>query len=263
MAYTDTFQPKGGLDMVEYRLRSVSIRNFFTLSNIEFVPGGKHVRISGKTGAGKTTAVGAILYAFSSVDTKGHKRIPGASVQFELMGSECPTIPTHPALIFPQAHEGHPSLLIKEILYPQLCKLESDAKKIKSKLKFLHDMSDYLHSCEVVPPIRITNEIIELMRQYDDLSVAISQHKQAMENDPLFAKWNAYKDYHYLSYAEKVELLFDCISDIEDRLFCSFFKLVDDGERLSPSFIEKIKQRWQVIYTWKEYDKDLTTTVEG
>ena len=110
--------------------------------------------------------------------------------------------------------------------------------------------------------MRITNEIIELMRQYDDLSVLISQHKQAMENDPLFAKWNAIKDYHYMSYAEKVEILFDCISDIEDRLFYRFFKLVDDGERLSPSFIKSLKSRWQVIYTWKEYDRDLTIEVE-
>jgi hypothetical protein len=248
--------------MSEYRLRNVSIKSFFTLSNLEFAPVGKHVRIIGKTGAGKTTVIGAILYVFSGQDVKEHKRIPGASVQFELMGSECPAIPIHPALVFPQAHEGHPSLLVKEILYPELCKLESEHRKIKTRLKFLHDMSDYLHSCEVVPPMRITNEIIELMRQYDDLSVSISQYKQAMENDPLFVKWNACKDYHYLSYAEKVELLFDCISDIEDRLFCSFFKLVDDGERLSPSFIEKIKQKWQIIYTWKEYDRDLTITVE-
>jgi hypothetical protein len=247
---------------MDYRLKSVSIKNFFTISNIEFAPEGKHVRISGRTGAGKTTAIGAILYPLTSQDAKGHKRIPGASVQFELMGSECPTLPIHPALIFPQIHDGHPSLLVKEILYPELCKLESEHRKIKGRLKFLHDMSDYLHSCEVVPPIRITNEIIELMRQYDDLSVSISQYKQAMENDPLFVKWNNVKDYHYLSYAEKVELLFDCVSDIEDRMFCSFFKLVDDGERLSPSFIEKIKQKWQIVYTWKEYDKDLTITVE-
>ena len=248
--------------MSEYRLRNVDIKNFFTLSNICFTPNGKHVRIAGRTGAGKTTVVGAILYIFSGQDAKGHKRIPGATVDFTLTGSERPDLPVHPALLCPQIHEGHPSLLIKEILYPNLCKLESEHRKIKSRLKFLHDMSDYLHSCEVVPPMRITNEIIELMRQYDDLSVLISQYKQAMENDPLFAKWNAVKDYHYMSYAEKVELLFDCISDIEDRLFYRFFKLVDDGERLSPEFIEKIKQKWQVIYTWKEYDKELTITVE-
>ena len=248
--------------MVEYRLKNVSVKNFFTLSNLAFAPEGKHVRISGRTGAGKTTAIGAILHAFSWIDAKGHKRIHGAVVNFELMGSERPEIPIHPALVYPQIHEGHPTLLIKEILYPQLCKLESDAKKIKSKLKFLHDMSDYLHSCEVVPPIRITNEIIELMRQYDDLAVSISQYKQAMENDPLFAKWNNIKDYHYLSYAEKVELLFDCISDIEDRLFYRFFKLLDDGERLSPEFIENLKSRWQIVYTWKEYSEDLKVIVE-
>ena len=72
--------------MIEYRLRDVNIKSFFTLSNIEFVPEGKHVRISGRTGAGKTTAIGAILHAFSWVDTKGHKRVPGAVVDFALMG---------------------------------------------------------------------------------------------------------------------------------------------------------------------------------
>jgi len=248
--------------MSDYRLKNVSIKNFFILSNLSFAPEGKHVRIIGQTGTGKTTAIGAILHAFSWIDTKGHKRVPGAVVDFTLTGEERPEIPIHPALIYPQVHEGHPSLLVKEILYPELCKLESEHRKIKSRLKFLHDMSDYLHSCEAIPPMRITNEIIELMRQYDDLSVRIIQYKQAMENDPLFVKWEAIKDYHYMSYAEKVELLFDCISDIEDRIFCRFFKLIDDGERLSPSFIEKTKQRWQVIYTWKEYDKDLTIIVE-
>jgi len=248
--------------MLEYRLRSVSIKNFFTISNLSFAPESRHVRISGRTGAGKTTVIGAILYSLSGQDAKGHKRIPGAVVDFALMGSERPELPVHPALIYPQLHEGHPSILVKEILYPELCRMESEHRKIKNRLKFLHDMSDYLHSCETVLPVRITNEIIELMRQYDDLSVLISQYKQAMENDPLFTKWNAIKDYHYMSYAEKVELLFDCISDIEDRLFYRLFKLIDDGERLSPSFIENAKQKWQVVYTWKEYDEDLTVAVE-
>jgi len=248
--------------MSDYRLKSVSINNFFTISNLSLVPEGKHVRIAGQTGAGKTTVVGAILYVFSGQDAKGHKRIPGATVRFTLMGTELPQLPVHPALIFPQIHEGHPFLLVKEILYPELCKLESEHRKIKNRLKFLHDMSDYLHSCEAVPPMRITNEIIELMRRYDDLSVDISNHRQAMNEDPLFVKWDSVSEFHYKSYAEKVEMLFDCIYDIEDRLETRFFKLVDDGERLSPSFIENLKSRWQVIYTWKEYNEDLTAKVE-
>jgi len=248
--------------MIEYRLRDVNIKSFFTLSNIEFVPEGKHVRISGRTGAGKTTAIGAILHAFSWVDTKGHKRVPGAVVDFALMGEERPEIPIHPALVYPQAHDGHPTLLIKEILYPQLSKLESELRKVKSKIKFLNDMAEYLESCETIPPLRITNERIELMKQLDKLYVDIDQHKHVFESDLLFVKWNAYKDYHYMSYAEKIALLFNCIYDIEERLGLRFFKLVDDGERLSPEFIENLKKRWQVIYTWKEYNSDLTVTVE-
>jgi len=196
------------------------------------------------------------------VDTKGHKRIPDATVPFTLTGSELPLLPVHPALIYPQAHEGHPSLLVKEILYPDLCKLESEHRRIKSRLKFLYDMLEYLHSCESIPPSRINNEIIEIMRKYDDLSVRISQRKREMEEDPIFERWNALKDYHYLSYAEKVDSLFDCVANIESQLGVRFFKLVDDGERLSPSFIEYLKSRWQVIYTWKEYCKDLTVEVE-
>jgi len=247
---------------MNYRMESVSIKSFFTLNNIAFAPEGRHIRIAGRTGAGKTTVVGAILYAFSGQDAKGHKRIPGATVDFALTGSERPELPVHPALIFPQIHEGHPSLLVKEILYSDLCRLESEHRKIKNRLKFLHDMLDYLHSCESIPPLRINNEIIELMRQYDDLSVRISQRKREMEEDPLFERWDAVKDYHYLSYAEKVDFLFGCVADIENRLGVRFFKLVDDGERLSPSFIEYLKSRWQVIYTWKEYNIDLTITVE-
>jgi len=248
--------------MLEYRLRSVSIRNFFTLSNIKFTPEGKHVRVSGRTGAGKTTAIGAILHAFSWIDTKGHKRILGAIVSFELMGSERPEIPVHPALIFPQIHEGHPNLLIKEILYPQLNKLESELRKVKNKIKFLNDITEYLEACESIPPIRITNERIELMKKLDKIYVDIDQYKHVFEADLLFVKWNAYKDYHYLSYAEKVALLFKCIEDIEDRLGVKYFKLVDDGERLSPEFIQDLKSRWQIVYTWKEYDKDLSVTME-
>jgi len=248
--------------MVEYRLRNVNIKNFFTLSNLSFAPEGRHVRISGKTGAGKTTAIGAILHAFSWVDTKGHKRIPGATVDFTLTGLERPDLPVHPALVYPQAHEGHPTLLIKEILYSQLSKLESELRKVKNKIKFLNDMAEYLEACESVPPIRITNERIELMKQLDALYVAIDHHKHVFEADLLTVKWSAYKDYHYMSYAEKVALLFNCIYDIEERLGVRFFKLVDDGERLSPQFIEGLKRKWQVIYTWKEYDKDLTVTVE-
>jgi len=248
--------------MIDYRLKSVNIKNFFTLSNLSFAPEGKHVRIVGRTGAGKTTAIGAILHAFSWVDTKGHKRVPGAVVDFALTGEERPEIPIHPALVYPQVHEGYPTLLIKEILYPQLSKLESELRKVKSKIKFLNDMAEYLEACESIPPIRITNERIELMKQLDKLYVDIDQYKHVFEADLLFVKWNAYKDYHYLSYAEKVALLFSCIADIEERLGVKFFKLVDDGERLSPEFIENLKERWQVIYTWKEYNSDLTITVE-
>jgi len=248
--------------MSGYRLRSVKIQNFFTLSGIEFAPEGKHVRVSGRTGAGKTTAVGAILYAFSGQDAKDHKRIPGARVDFELMGSERPELPIHPALVYPQIHEGHPTLLIKEILYPQLSKLEGELRKVKNRIKFLNDMTEYLEACESVPPVRITNEKIELMKQLDKLYVDIDQYKHVFEADLLFVKWNAYKDYHYLSYAEKVTLLFNCVADIEERLGTKFFKLVDDGERLSPEFIENLKSRWQVIYTWKEYNEDLRVTVE-
>lgn len=246
---------------MNYRLKSVEIRNFFTL-NLSFAPEGRHVKITGKTGAGKTTAIGAILYSLSGQDAKGHKRIQGAKVEFTLTGEDRPETPIHPALVFPQIHEGHPTLLIKEILYPQLSKLESELRKVKNKIKFLNDMTEYLEACESVPPVRITNERIELMKQLDALYVAIDHHKHVFEADLLFVKWNAYKDYHYLSYAEKVALLFNCIYDIEDRLGVRFFKLVDDGERLSPEFIENIKRRWQVIYTWKEYDKDLTVEVE-
>jgi hypothetical protein len=248
--------------MKEYQLKSVSIKTFYTISNLSIAPEGKHVRISGRTGAGKTTVVGAILYVFSGQDAKCHKRIPGATVRFTLIGSELPQLPVHPALVYPQIHEGHPTLLIKEILYPQLSKLEGELRKVKSKIKFLSDMTEYLEACETVPPIRITNEKIELMKQLDKLYVEIDQYKHVFEADLLFVKWDAYKDYHYLSYAEKVALLFNCIADIEERLGTKFFKLVDDGERLSPSFIENLKSRWQVIYTWKEYNEDLTTTVE-
>lgn len=247
---------------MEYKLKSVNIKAFYTISNLNIAPQGKHVRVSGKTGAGKTTVVGAILHALSWVDAKGHKRVPGAVVDFTLMGEERPETPIHPALIYPQMHDGHPTLLVKEILYPQLSKLESELRKVKSKIKFLNDMTEYLEACESIPPVRITNERIELMKQLDKLYMDIDQYKYVFEADLLFVKWNAYKDYHYMSYAEKVALLFNCIADIEERLGIRFFKLVDDGERLSPEFIENIKSRWQVIYTWKEYNEDLTITVE-
>jgi hypothetical protein len=100
------------------------------------------------------------------------------------------------------------------------------------------------------------------MKQLDKLYIEIDQYKQVFESDPLFVKWNACKDYHYMSYAEKVIILFNCIANIEDRLGIKFFKLIDDGERLSPEFIENLKSRWQVIYTWKEYNEDLRVTVE-
>jgi len=248
--------------MTEYRLKTVDVRNFFTLSNLSIAPEGRHVRIAGRTGAGKTTVVGAILYIFSSQDAKGHKRIPGATVDFTLTGSERPDLPVHPALLCPQIHEGHPTLLIKEILYPRLSRLESELRKVKSKIKFLSDMTEYLEACESIPPVRITNERIELMKQLDKLYVDIDQYKYVFEADLLFVKWNAYKDYHYLSYAEKVAFLFNCVADIEERLGIKFFKLVDDGERLSPEFVQNLKSRWQVIYTWKEYNSDLTVTVE-
>jgi hypothetical protein len=40
-------------------LKSVEIRNFFTLGNLSLAPEGKHARISGRTGANKTTVIGA------------------------------------------------------------------------------------------------------------------------------------------------------------------------------------------------------------